>query len=121
MGGSPTRGDLAIHDLTGANTFVPDILPDFYPGLDTAALQDGKQRALAMLTLAATMDLTATTAEGQPGSWFVPWIAGSAVLSSEAIDDVSALLRGERPRHLRERAPGSGEGAAAVSDLPQSH
>ena len=64
--GSPTRGDLGVHDLTGANTFVPDILPDFYPGLDTAALQDGKLRATAMLSLAATMELTATPVDGQP-------------------------------------------------------
>ncbi|MCB1184616.1 T9SS type A sorting domain-containing protein [bacterium] len=64
--GSPTRTDLAIHDLTGANTFVPDILPDFYPGLDTAALQDGKLRAQAMLSLAASMELTVTPVDGQP-------------------------------------------------------
>ena len=65
-GGVPTRSDLGLHDLTGGNTFLPDILPDFFPDVDTAALQDGKQRALAMLTLAATMDLTSTVDEGFP-------------------------------------------------------
>jgi len=64
--GTPTRTDLALHDLTGGNTFIPDVLPDFYPGLDTAALQDGKSRALALLTLAATMDLTVDAVDGQP-------------------------------------------------------
>ncbi len=65
-GGAPTRIDLGLHDLTGGNTFLPDILPDFFPEVDTAALQDGKQRALAMLTLCATMDVTATSSEGFP-------------------------------------------------------
>ncbi len=64
--GAPTRTDLGLHDLTGGNTFLPDILPDFFPGIDTAVLQDGKARATAMLTLAATMDLTPETVEGQP-------------------------------------------------------
>lgn len=64
--GSPTRTDLGLHDLTGGNTFVPDILPDFYPDLDVAALQAGKQRAIAMLSLAATMEVTVAPAEGSP-------------------------------------------------------
>ncbi|MFT5315485.1 MAG: hypothetical protein ACI9UK_001317 [Candidatus Krumholzibacteriia bacterium] len=64
--GSPTRTDLGLHDLTGGNTFVPDILLDFYPDLDPAALADGKQRAIAMLSLAATMELTMTPVEGKP-------------------------------------------------------
>ena len=63
---SPTRSDLGLHDLTGGNTFVPDILLDFYPDLDPVALEDGKQRAIAMLSLAATMELTITPVDGQP-------------------------------------------------------
>jgi cytochrome c553 len=66
VSGSPNRTDLGLHDLTGANTFVPDILPDFYPDLDVAALQAGKQRAIAMLSLAATMELTVTPVDGKP-------------------------------------------------------
>ena len=65
-GGAPTRSDLGLHDLTGGNTFLPDIIPDFYPDVDTAALQDGKARAMAMLTLAATMDLTSGVTDGYP-------------------------------------------------------
>jgi len=64
--GAPTRTDLGLHDLTGGNTFLPDILPIWFPELDIAALQDGKLRAIAMLTLAATMDLTGTSVDGQP-------------------------------------------------------
>lgn len=63
--GSPSRTDLGLHDLTGANTFVPDIIPDFFPGVDVAALQDGKLRAQAMLSLAATMDLSVEVAAGR--------------------------------------------------------
>jgi len=55
--GTPTRDDLALHDFTGGNHFVPDILPTFYPGeVDVTALQDAKARAIGMLQLAATMD-----------------------------------------------------------------
>jgi len=66
VSGSPNRSDLGLHDLTGGNTFVPDILPDFYPDLDVAALQAGKQRAIAMLSLAATMALSVTPVDGLP-------------------------------------------------------
>lgn len=66
VAGTPTRTDLGLHDLTGGNHFMPDMLPDFYPGLDTAALQAGKQRAVSMLTLAATMELTVTPVDRQP-------------------------------------------------------
>jgi len=57
--GSPIRSDLPMHDLTGGNTFVLDILPDFYPGeVDVTALQAAKVRATAMLQKAATLDIT---------------------------------------------------------------
>lgn len=59
--GTPTRDDLALHDLTGGNHFVPDILPSFYPDeVDVTALQDAKARAIAMLQLAATLEATLT-------------------------------------------------------------
>nr|MEE4269685.1 FlgD immunoglobulin-like domain containing protein [Candidatus Krumholzibacteria bacterium] len=66
--GAPTRSDLGFHDLTGGNTFVPDILPDFYPGeVDPAELQAGKLRAEALLSLSATMELSSTLVDGAPG------------------------------------------------------
>jgi hypothetical protein len=65
--GGPVRSDLPLHDLTGGNHFVPDILPDFWPGeVDASQLQDAKLRAEYMLTLAASMELTETNVEGQP-------------------------------------------------------
>ena len=68
IGGTPTRTDLGLHDMTGGNTFLPDILPDFYPGeVDPAELQAGKLRAQAMLTLAATLQVSSDNRDGQPG------------------------------------------------------
>ncbi len=41
--GGPVRSDLPLHDLTGGNHFVPDILPEFYPGeVNAAQLQDAQ-------------------------------------------------------------------------------
>ncbi len=56
---SPLRPDIASHDLTGGNTFVPSILPDFWPGLDTNALAAGSARASAALGRAAELTLDA--------------------------------------------------------------
>jgi hypothetical protein len=63
ISGSPNRTDLGLHDFTGGNTFVPDILPDFYPGVvDPTALQAGKARVIHMLQLAATLGVTPDSA-----------------------------------------------------------
>jgi hypothetical protein len=57
--GSPTRTDLPLHDFTGGNYFIPDILDTFYPTeVNTTNLQAAKARALTMLGLAATLDVT---------------------------------------------------------------
>ena len=56
---APLRTNLARHDLTGGNTFVPDILPDFWNGLDSTSLIDGKQRAVSTLQRAADLDVAA--------------------------------------------------------------
>jgi hypothetical protein len=65
--GAPTRSDLPLHDFTGGNYFVPDIIPTFYPGeVDPVALNDAKLRAITMLQLAATLELTPTTSNGYP-------------------------------------------------------
>ncbi len=68
VAGAPTRTDLPLHDLTGGNTFVPDLLPAMWPGeVDVAQLDAGKARAEAMLTLAASLDLTTFQQDGRPG------------------------------------------------------
>ncbi len=57
--GAPTRGDLPLHDFTGGNTFVVDIVQDFFPDEVTVAqLQAAKARAIQMIQLAATLELT---------------------------------------------------------------
>ncbi len=64
---APVRPDLPLHDLMGGNTFIPDVLPDLFPGeVNVQALQDGKQRATEMLQLAATMELTGGQHEANP-------------------------------------------------------
>lgn len=60
--GIPYRTDLPLHDMTGGNTFIPDLVAHLYPDeVDHAALDAGKARALAMLKSAATVELTTTT------------------------------------------------------------
>jgi len=63
----PVRNDLAKHDLTGGNHFVPDILAEYFPDeIDPVALQDGKARVTAMLQLAATLTADLAMVENQP-------------------------------------------------------
>jgi hypothetical protein len=50
------RNDLPLHDMTGGNTWVPDILGQFWPGeTDANALAAGKVRARDMLQKAARL------------------------------------------------------------------
>ncbi len=66
--GGPNRSDLGVHDLTGGNHFVPDIIETFFPGqTDPAALADGKARVTAMLQKAATLEVTEDAQGGFPG------------------------------------------------------
>ncbi len=65
--GAPTRGDLPLHDMTGGNHFIPDVLPSFYPDeVDPVELQDGKARAISMLLKAATLALATGQIGGNP-------------------------------------------------------
>ncbi|MEN8251409.1 MAG: MopE-related protein, partial [Bacteroidota bacterium] len=55
---APVRDDLAIHDLTGGNTFIPTLIAQLYPGeVDELALNAGILRAREMLQKAATFEL----------------------------------------------------------------
>ena len=57
----PFRNDLPLHDLTGGNTFVPELLKVLYPDAENvSALNAGILRAEGMLKNAATMNLTVT-------------------------------------------------------------
>jgi hypothetical protein len=56
---APHRLDVPKHDMTGGNTFLADIFPDFWAGLDTARLNAAKQRAMQTLGNAAAFELLA--------------------------------------------------------------
>ncbi len=57
---APHRPDIPQHDMTGGNTFLQDILPDFWTtGIDTARLSASKQRAVRTLQSAAELELIA--------------------------------------------------------------
>jgi len=57
--GVAVRDDLPLHDMTGGNTWVPDIIPIFFPGeTDPAALSAGKERAATMLQRASTLEVS---------------------------------------------------------------
>jgi hypothetical protein len=57
--GLERRADLPLHDLVGGNTFLPDIIPTFYPDeVDVAQLDAAKLRAQGMLEKAATLEVT---------------------------------------------------------------
>jgi hypothetical protein len=59
--GTPSRTDLPLHDFTGGNAFIGDLIPDFFPGeVDAAALTAAKNRAIGMLHLAATLQVSPT-------------------------------------------------------------
>lgn len=57
--GTKVREDLGLHDFTGGNTFVLDIIDDYFPDeVDLAQLQSAKNRAITMLGLAASLQVT---------------------------------------------------------------
>jgi hypothetical protein len=57
--GAPIRSDMGLHDFTGGNTFVPDIVESFYPDeVDAGQLAAAKARATSMIQKAATLELT---------------------------------------------------------------
>jgi hypothetical protein len=55
---APLRDDLPLHDLTGGNTFIPNLIDSVFPGeTDADALAAGILRARDMLQHAATVNL----------------------------------------------------------------
>jgi len=56
-----TRTNLPHHDLTGGNTFMPDLVANLFPGeVNVDALNAGKERARYMLQHAATVNVEVT-------------------------------------------------------------
>lgn len=57
--GAKIRYDIGLHDFMGGNTFVTDIIADFFPDeVDAGQMQAAKLRATEMLQKAATMEVT---------------------------------------------------------------
>ncbi len=57
--GGRLRLDVGSHDFSGVNTFIPRVLHDFWPGVDTAALQRGRERSVVMHRRAAALEVAA--------------------------------------------------------------
>lgn len=138
--GGPVRDDLALHDMMGGNAFIPDILPQFYPGeVDSLQLQAAKQRAIDMLQLAATVEATPTTAgvsvrvinetghklpSGYPEGRRI-WLnvvaldgGGQTVFESGEYDFATGLLIHDEQEKIYEIHPGLSPGLAGFLGLP---
>jgi hypothetical protein len=138
--GAPTRSNLPLHDFTGGNTFIPDILPAFFPGeVDLAQLADAKDRATSMLQLAASLALTPQpygldvrvtneTAHKLPSGYPEGrriWLnvkavdaAGATVFESGAYDATTAALSHDEQAKIYEIKPGLSPGLASALGMP---
>jgi hypothetical protein len=64
---APTRANLPLHDLTGGNYFIPDVLPSLFPAeVNSIRLDAGKARAIGMLQKAASLELVAENSGYHP-------------------------------------------------------
>jgi cytochrome c553 len=142
--GSPTRSDLGMHDLTGGNTCMPDLIAAMFPGeVDVARLNAGKARAEAMLQLAASLalvpgqdgaDLTlAVTVTNETGHKLPSgypegrriWLhvraydSGNAlVYESGAYDMATGILTHDDDAKIYEIKPGISPGLSPIVGLP---
>jgi hypothetical protein len=63
--GTPLRNDLPLHDMTGGNTTIPELVAALYPDeVEVDALNAGVLRAKGMLEKAATMSVSHTDLGG---------------------------------------------------------
>ena len=137
---APLRADLALHDLTGGNTFVLDILPDLFPGeVDVAQLQAAKLRATSMLQRAASLDLTldapslTVRVTNETGHKLISgypegrrmWLnvqgfdaSGAKVFESGAYNAATAVLTEDAQAKVYEIKPGLSPALAAALGLP---
>jgi mono/diheme cytochrome c family protein len=143
IAGAPAREDVGAHDLTGGNTFIPPILPDFWTGLDTAALGDAVLRARATLGRAAVLSgsasreaglLTATVRVTNLTGHKLPtgypegrrmWLTvvatdsgGDTVFASASYDAATASLLRDPYARVYEAVLGLSDSAAAALGLP---
>jgi hypothetical protein len=139
-GGAPTRPDMGLHDFTGGNTFVPDIIAQYYPDeVDVAQLADAKARAVSMIQKAATVELTPEDfgvtvrvinetghklPSGYPEGRRV-WLhveafdlGGTPIYESGHYDFSTAVLTHDDDIKIYEILPGLSEGLAAALGQP---
>jgi hypothetical protein len=140
--GAPVRSDLPLHDMTGGNTFVPQLVAQLFPGeVDDAALAAGVERARQNLQKAATMELNVDPAtkaanvtiinqtghklpSGYPEGRRI-WVnvraydaGGNLVYESGAYDGDTAVLSHDADAKIYEIKPGISEEIAPVVNLP---
>jgi hypothetical protein len=139
--GAPIRNDLPHHDMTGGNTFMPDLIADLYPNdVDNAALEAGKERAKYMLEHAATMVTTVATdsqsitvqvinetghklPSGYPEGrriWIhvQAWGENGLFYESGAYEDSSAILTRDPDIKVYEVKPGISQSLSPIVGLP---
>ncbi len=142
--GVPIREDLPLHDQTGGNAFIPNLIESLFPGEpDTAALNAGIQRATYMLQHAASMNLTVTEQDtgylamvqvinetghklpsGYPEGRRM-WLnvkaydtTATLIYESGAYDPETGVLTHDPDLKLYEIKPGISEALAPIVDLP---
>lgn len=63
----PNRTDIGVHDFTGGNYFIPDILADYFPAeVNQAARDGGRARVIGMLQKAASLEVEEIVGAGVP-------------------------------------------------------
>jgi hypothetical protein len=136
----PNRDDLPLHDLTGGNAFLADVLPYFYPGeIDPVEMADAKARAISMLQLAASLEgtpedfgltvrVTNETAHKLPSGYPEGrriWLhveavdeGGSQVFESGHWDPATGELSHDEQAKIYEIKPGLSDAVAGLLGLP---
>ncbi|MBN2069957.1 MAG: T9SS type A sorting domain-containing protein [Candidatus Krumholzibacteriota bacterium] len=135
------RADLALHDLTGGNTFIPKMISDYFPDeVDAAQLNDAVTRARSMLEKAATLEVipedfgisvkvTNETAHKLPSGYPEGrriWInikaldvTGQTIYESGRYDYAEALLIEDPRIKIYEIHPGLSPSLASALGLPE--
>jgi mono/diheme cytochrome c family protein len=140
----PVRTDLPLHDMTGGNTFMPNLIEPVYPGeADVNALNDGILRARYMLQNAATLGLSvvpqgseylATVRVTNETGHKLPsgypegrriWLnvrayntSGALIYESGAYDTLTAVLASDPDIKVYEIKPGISPGLAPIVNQP---